>query len=38
MFAEHNGNPAEFLRACPIHAPGAKAVLLTPGQRYIYTR
>jgi len=38
MFAEHNGNPAEFLRACSIYAPNVKPVLLTPGERFVYTR
>lgn len=38
MFAEHNGNPAEFLRACAAYAPDVRPVLLTPGERYVYTR
>lgn len=38
MFAEHNGNPAEFLRACADHAPHTRPMLLTPGERYVYTR
>jgi len=38
MFPEHNGNPAEFLRACPAYAPNVKPVLLTPGERFVYAR
>ncbi len=38
MFAEHDGNPAEFLRACADHAPNTRPVLLTPGERFMYTR
>jgi L-ascorbate 6-phosphate lactonase len=36
MFAEHNGNPMQFLQACKEHAPEVKALLLSQGERYIY--
>lgn len=38
MFAEHNGDPAEFLRACATLAPETQPVLLTPGKRFVYSR
>lgn len=36
MFAEHNGNPAQFLEACKTYAPEVKPLLMTQGERFIY--
>ncbi|MCL4394570.1 MAG: MBL fold metallo-hydrolase [Chloroflexi bacterium] len=38
MFALHYGNPAEFLEACKAFAPQARPLLLTQGERFIYTK
>jgi L-ascorbate 6-phosphate lactonase len=35
MFAEHNGNPAQFLDACKELAADVKPVLLSPGERFM---
>ncbi|NLV73167.1 MAG: MBL fold metallo-hydrolase [Chloroflexi bacterium] len=36
MFAEHNGNPAQFLEACRELAPKVVPVLLSQGETWIY--
>ncbi len=36
MFAEQNGNPAQFLQACAELAPKTRALLLKPGEEFIY--
>jgi L-ascorbate 6-phosphate lactonase len=38
MFAMHYGNPAEFLSACESFAPQAKAVLMTQGECFMYSK
>jgi L-ascorbate 6-phosphate lactonase len=38
MFVEQNGNPTEFLRECAQVAPDTRAVLLTPGEEFIFER
>ena len=38
MFAEHNGNPAQFLEACKTLAPQAQPCLMAQGERLIYRR
>ena len=35
-FAEHGGNPAEFLNACKLHAPEVKPLLMAHGECFIY--
>lgn len=36
MFAEHNGNPMQFLQACKELAPGTRPVLLSQGEMLLY--
>jgi L-ascorbate 6-phosphate lactonase len=36
MFAEHNGNPMGFLKACQEYAPHARPVLLSQGEMLLY--
>lgn len=38
MFAEHNGDPAQFLTACREYAPEVKPVLLTQGEMFVYSK
>lgn len=38
MFAEHNGNPAQFLDAMKEYAPAADAHLMGQGECYVYRR
>jgi L-ascorbate 6-phosphate lactonase len=38
MFAEHGGNPAQFLEACKEWAPEVKPLLLSPGELFVCTR
>lgn len=38
MFAEHNGDPGEFLRRCATLAPEATTLLLKPGDSYVYQK
>jgi L-ascorbate 6-phosphate lactonase len=38
MFAEHNGDPGSFVRACHAHAPEVQPVLLTQGEVFVYTK
>jgi L-ascorbate 6-phosphate lactonase len=37
-FAEHGGNPAEFMDACKLYAPTARALLMAHGEHYIYRK
>ena len=37
MFAEHNGDPAQFLAACKQHAPGVQPRLMSQGELYMYS-
>jgi L-ascorbate 6-phosphate lactonase len=36
MFAEHNGNPAQFLEACKEHAPESQVRLMAQGELLLY--
>ncbi|MCE5259112.1 MAG: MBL fold metallo-hydrolase [Chloroflexi bacterium] len=36
MFAEHNGNPLQFIKACQEYAYEVKPVLLSQGELFIY--
>jgi len=36
MFAEHHGDPAEFMDACQQYAPGVKAHLMAQGELFVY--
>ena len=36
MFAEHGGNPAQFLDACKQYAPGARALLMSQTELFVY--
>jgi L-ascorbate metabolism protein UlaG (beta-lactamase superfamily) len=38
MFAEHNGDPGEFLRRCATLAPETTTLLLKPGDSYVYQK
>jgi len=38
MFAEHNGNPAEFLEACKEYAPAVQPLLMTQGEMFLFTK
>jgi L-ascorbate 6-phosphate lactonase len=38
MFAEHNGNPAQFLDAMKEYAPESAAMLMAQGECYVYRR
>jgi L-ascorbate 6-phosphate lactonase len=38
MFAEHGGDPAGFLEACKELAPETQAVLMSPGELFLYTK
>ena len=38
MFAEHNGDPAQFLTACREYAPEVKPLLLTQGEMFVYSK
>jgi L-ascorbate 6-phosphate lactonase len=38
MFAEHNGNPAQFLEACKTLAPQAQPCLMAQGEKMTYRR
>jgi len=37
MFAEHNGDPAQFLAACKQHAPEVQPRLMSQGELYMYS-
>ncbi len=37
-FAEHGGNPADFLNACPQYAPATKPLLMSHGERFVYRK
>ena len=36
MFVEQNGNPAQFLRECAELAPETRALLLRPGEEFVF--
>ena len=38
MFVEHNGDPASFLESCAKLAPGVEAVVMKPGERYLFQK
>jgi len=38
MFAEHNGNPAQFLEACKALAPESQAHLMSQGELLLYRK
>ncbi len=38
MFAEHGGDPAQFLDACRAHAPAAQPLLLSQGELFVYRK
>ncbi|MGL4648422.1 MAG: MBL fold metallo-hydrolase, partial [Caldilineaceae bacterium] len=38
MFAEHGGNPAQFLEACQELAPRTRATLMAPGESLVYRK
>ncbi|HEY3291948.1 MAG TPA: MBL fold metallo-hydrolase [Anaerolineae bacterium] len=37
-FAEHGGNPAEFMDACKVHAPATRAMLMAHGEHFVYRK
>ena len=37
-FAEHGGNPADFLNACPQYAPATKPLLMSHGECFVYRK
>ena len=38
MFAEHNGNPMQFVKACKEFAPGVQPHLLSQGELLLYIK
>jgi L-ascorbate 6-phosphate lactonase len=38
MFVEQNGNPAQFLQLCKERAPKTQALLLKPGEEFIFDK
>lgn len=38
MFAEHGGDPAQFLDACREYAPGVQPLLMSQGELFIYKK
>lgn len=38
MFAEHNGNPMQFVKACQEYAPEVKPLLMSQGELFMYTK
>jgi L-ascorbate 6-phosphate lactonase len=38
MFVEHNGDPALFLDRCSQLAPNTKALVMKPGEEYIFRK
>jgi len=36
MFIEHNGDPASFLEQCAKVAPQVQAIVMKPGERYLF--
>lgn len=38
MFVEHDGDPAAFLEHCARLAPGTQAMVMKPGERYVYRK
>ena len=38
MFVEHNGDPAGFLEDCSKLAPGVQALVMKPGERFLFKK
>jgi len=38
MFVEHNGDPGEYLRKCAELAPGVQAIVMKPGERFLFRK
>jgi L-ascorbate 6-phosphate lactonase len=38
MFVEHNGDPAAFLEHCATVAPKVKALVMKPGELYLFRK
>ncbi len=38
MFVEHNGDPCEFLAKCADLAPSVEAIVMKPGERWLYRK
>ena len=38
MFVEHNGDPAGFLEDCSKLAPGVQALVMKPGERFLFRK
>ena len=38
MFVEHDGDPAAFLEHCSKLAPDAKAIVMKPGEKYLFRK
>jgi L-ascorbate 6-phosphate lactonase len=38
MFAEHGGDPAQFIEACQANAPHTQPLLMAPGERFIFQK
>ena len=38
MFAEHNGNPMQFVKACQEYAPQVHPLLLSQGELFLYSK
>jgi hypothetical protein len=38
MFAEHGGSPAQFMDACKQYAPGARSLLMSQTELFVYRK
>jgi L-ascorbate 6-phosphate lactonase len=38
MFVEQNGDPGQFLQRCAQLAPGVQAILMKPGEEFLFRR
>ncbi len=38
MFVEHNGDPGRFLEACSQLAPGVQALVMKPGEEFLFSK
>jgi L-ascorbate 6-phosphate lactonase len=38
MFVEHNGDPAQFMEACKVHAPDVRPLLMSQGELFVYEK
>jgi L-ascorbate 6-phosphate lactonase len=36
MFVEHGGDPASFLENCAKHSPDVSAMVMKPGERFVF--